>query len=163
MDISIVRAVIPKDVRSLVAFDRKTFPSKDEHAPPSYFLDRHTRSFWLMKGRRRIGACCLKHHATFVPDKERLSRYERDTLYILSTAILPAERGKGFGDILKAWQISYARKHGFAKIVTNTRVSNAASIALNRKFGFVITEACVPDCYPDGEASTVLELILLPR
>lgn len=65
------------------------------------------------------------------------------------------------GSILKAWQIAYARTHGFTKIVTNARKSNSASIRLNLKFGFTVVSEGI-GCYSDGEDAVVMELCLTP-
>lgn len=138
-----------------------TFFHKVDHSVPSYFRQYGLRSFWLIQKRKRIGACCVKHHATFSTDKYAFSKRAYGTLYITSTAVLPQFRQHGFGAVLKAWQIAYARTHGFTKIVTNIRVSNTASIRLNLKFGFTIVDQ-FEKCYPDGENAVIMELDLTP-
>jgi ribosomal protein S18 acetylase RimI-like enzyme len=163
VDLAIVRATLPKDARALAAFDKRTFPNVSDHSTPAYFSEDGMQSFWLLLKRRRIGACSLIPHATFEASPHALCCPEPGTLYITSTAIVPTQRGYGFGSIWKAWQITYAKKGGFKKIVTNARVSNTASIALNRKFGFAVVHECIPDCYADGEESIVFELILSPE
>ena len=124
MQIHFRPALIPADLRSLILFDRKAF-----HQFPGDWFDaamwRHFQSWWLLLGARKIGCCAFEPH---VPS--------RRALYIASTAILPAFRGQGFGSLLKSWQIAYARHHGFTRLVTHTRASNRALIALNEKFGF---------------------------
>jgi RimJ/RimL family protein N-acetyltransferase len=62
--------------------------------------------------------------------------------------------------LLKAWQIAWARYHGFSRIVTNTRKRNAAMIALNRKFHFRILRT-TPRYYDDPPDSTVVMELLL--
>ena len=76
------------------------------------------------------------------------------SLYIASTGIHPDFQGMGFGQLLKNWQVIYARYRGFERIVTNTRKSNSAMIALNRKFGFRIIRT-TPRYYSDPVESTV--------
>jgi hypothetical protein len=64
--------------------------------------------------------------------------------------------------LLKRWQISYARHHGFKRIVTNTCQSNQRIIALNRKHGFKVIRT-TPGYYCDPpEPVVVMELNLRP-
>lgn len=159
MEIAIVRARIPEDARALAKFDRETFPRKEDHSTSSYFLQRGLRTFWLLRNGRRVGVCCLKHHATFTPKMDALSRREQGTLYITSISVLPQLRRSGLGTILTAWQVAYARAHGLTKIVSNARAGNDMSIHLHLKSGFVIT-ARSAKCYPNGEDTVILELDL---
>lgn len=134
--ITIIPARSHKDARALSAFDRRTFPNKEDHATPSYFLHQQMRSFWLLLGRKRVGACTVIRHATWTKDPCELAQHKEGSLYIVSTAILPEWRGIGMATILKAWQIAYAHTEGFRTIITNARASNRHSIALNKKFAF---------------------------
>ena len=84
----------------------------------------------------------------------------KGSLYIASTGIHPKFQGKGFGALIKSWQICYARHHGFKRIVTNTRRRNTAMVSLNRKFGFRIIRT-TPRYYSDpDDATVVMELLL---
>jgi ribosomal protein S18 acetylase RimI-like enzyme len=66
----------------------------------------------------------------------------------------------GFGQLMKCWQIAYARLHGFSRIVTNTRKRNTGMIALNRKFGFA-TLRTTPGYYSaPADSTVVMELVL---
>jgi ribosomal protein S18 acetylase RimI-like enzyme len=113
------QAVLPQELRSLCAFDRKVFPS--DYFPPSEW--KSYESYWLiLNGKKKIGCCAFE--------------VQGDTLYIATTGILPAFQGMGFGKLMKLWQIAYARRRGFKRITTNSRQSNKAMIALNRQFGF---------------------------
>lgn len=156
-----MRAKIPKDARALARFDRQSFPLNEDRCAPSYFKQRGLRSFWLLRNGRRIGACCLLHHATFNQKVDALYHRQRNSLYITSTAILPKYQKSGLGAVFKVWQIAYARAHGFAEIVTNIRTGNYASVRLNMKFGFVVTGRS-ENCYPDGESAWILKLQLTP-
>lgn len=82
--------------------------------------------------------------------------------YIATTGILPQYRGQGLGSLMKAWQLAYARRHGFTCLIAHARQSNTASIALNRKFGFRVTKT-IPDYYEDPkEPGVVMRLDLKP-
>ncbi len=152
------RAIKPKEVRSLILFDRKAF-----HEYPGDWFDQATwrmyESWWLIVGKRKIGCCAFGLHIDFKedidPDNENPPR--RGSLYIASTGILPQFRGNGFGTLLKAWQVSYARQRGFSRIVTNTRKSNKAMIGLNRKFGFKIIRTTRGYYQAPKESTVVME------
>ena len=66
----------------------------------------------------------------------------------------------GFGQMLKSWEIAYARYHGFARIVTNTRRSNRAMIRLNEKAGFKVVRI-TPGYYSDPTEATVVMALKL--
>jgi ribosomal protein S18 acetylase RimI-like enzyme len=150
------QAVVSEEIRSLLLFDRKAF-----HENPGDYFDQATwrmyESWWMIVGKRKIGCCAFGLHTDFKediqPDKENPHR--RGSLYIATTGILPQFRGKGFGTLLKAWQLSYARHHAFSRIVTNTRKSNKAMISLNRQFGFKIVRT-TPRYYAGPPESTVV-------
>lgn len=95
---------------------------------------------------RKIGCCAFEA--------------QRKTLYIASTGILPAFRRQGFGDLLKCWQIAFARRGGFNRLITNSRKSNKAMIMLNEKFGFKIIRTTANYYQSPSEATVVMELHL---
>jgi ribosomal protein S18 acetylase RimI-like enzyme len=152
------RAVVSEEIRSLILFDHKAFKGY-----PGDWFDQPTwetyESWWLIVGKRKIGCCAFSRDTDFQedihPDKDNPHR--RGSLYIASTGILPQFRGKGFGTLLKAWQLSYARYHGFSRIVTNTRKSNKAMIRLNGKFGFKIVRTTPAYYEAPREATVVME------
>lgn len=108
-----------------------------------------------------VGCCAFKHHVDFQEGEENDNPPRRGSLYISTTGILPHFEGKGFGHLLKCWEIAYARRHGFSRIVTNHRASNSRMIHLNQKFGFKIIRRPRSEYY-DGppEPTVVMELKL---
>lgn len=154
-----IRKASAKDARALAAMDRRCFPNKEDRSPPSYFGIPGMRSFWVTCGSRRIGAMSLMHHHTYSVDQYTFAEHCHGTLYLTSTGVTVANQGKGIGAILKAWQIAYARRLGFGKIVTHARSSNTASINLNLKFGFVSTGR-LHGYYEATEDAVVLELLV---
>ena len=72
--------------------------------------------------------------------------------------LLRAYRGRGLGKRIKEWEIEYAKRNGFRRVVTNCRESNAAMISINEKYGFRAIRS-TPGYYEDGEATAVTELI----
>lgn len=146
------RAVLPGELRALMAFDRKVFPPADRF-PASYWkvLD----CFWLLIQGVKVGCCAFEADTAFDDSMP-------GSLYIATTGILPRFQRKGFGLLIKSWEIAYARQHGFSRIVTNTRKKNRAMIALNRRVGFE-TIRTVPRYYSDPvDATVVMELLLKP-
>ena len=154
------KAVLPQELRSLEAFDRKVFREADWF-PADYW--RMCESYWLLVDDMKAGCCAFQKHVDFQEDLrgDGFNPSLRGTLYISTTGILPKFQGQGFGQLLKAWQIAYARRHGFTRIVTNTRKRNRSMIALNRKFGFR-TVRTAPRYYSDPtDAAVVMELVLV--
>jgi ribosomal protein S18 acetylase RimI-like enzyme len=155
------RALLPQEMRSLVLFDHKTF-----FQYPDDWFDRDDwnvyEAWWLIVNQRKVGCCAFATYRNF---QEELGEVRQQTalgttLYIVTTGILPAWRRQGLGTLLKCWQISYARRHEFTRIVTNTRKSNQAMIGLNRKFGFKVIRS-MPNYYASPlEPALVMELRL---
>ena len=153
-------AVLPQDLRSLQAFDRKVFRESDWF-PADYW--RLCECYWLLLDQVRVGCCAFQKHVDFQEDvrADGLNPPVRGTLYISTTGILPKFQGQGWGQLIKCWQIAYARRHGFARMVTNTRKRNAPMIALNKKFGFR-TVRTTPRYYSGPiDATVVMELKLV--
>jgi ribosomal protein S18 acetylase RimI-like enzyme len=156
------RAIHPDETTSLVIFDHKAFANyKADWFDPEDWANYE--SWWLIINGVKVGCCAFQHDADFqerdAPDIRRRS----GSLYIASTGILPRVRGQGFGDLMKRWQICYARYHGFKRIVTNTRESNRPMIGLNRKHGFKIIRTS-PGYYEHPlERVVVMELGLASR
>lgn len=157
------KAVIPDEIRSLVLFDHKAF-----HEYPADWFDRDTwracEAWWLIVDGRKVGCCAFALHQNFEEDvrEDCENPRVRDSLYIVTTGILPRFRGQALGSLMKCWQIAYARHHGFTRMVTNTRKSNQAMIALNKKFGFQVLRT-TPDYYDNPREPTVVMERVLDR
>jgi ribosomal protein S18 acetylase RimI-like enzyme len=153
------KATLPKDARSLVIFDHKAFADYqadwfDAEDWASY------ESWWLVVDGIKAGCCAFDRDTDFQERHDPELRRRPGSLYIASTGILPRFRGQGFGDLIKRWQILYARHHGFKRIVTNSRQSNLPMIGLNRKHGFKVIRTS-PDYYENPpEPVVVMELRL---
>ncbi len=141
----------------LARFDKRIFPS--DSFPEDMWLSYE--AWWMTLDGRRIGCCAFEPHVDFQKNTDKdFSPRRRGSLYVATTGILPEFRRCGFGKVMKAWQVAYARFLNFKRIVTNTRKSNKAMIQLNRQFGFRKI-ATVPNYheYPQ-EATVVMELVL---
>jgi ribosomal protein S18 acetylase RimI-like enzyme len=155
------KALLPDEIRSLVIFDHKTF---SEYEADWFGRDdwAQLESWWMIVDGIKVGCCAFERDADFQERNPLDIRPRRRSLYIATTGILPRFRSQGFGDLMKRWQISYARHHGFKRIVTNTRQSNQRTIALNRKHGFKVIRT-TPGYYCDPpEPVVVMELNLRP-
>lgn len=147
-------ARLPQELRSLVNFDRKVFPRGDVFAPSHW---RELEPWWMLVDGVKVGCSALARDVDLCGAGQFPAP---GCLYIASTGIHPAWQGRGFGSLLKAWQICYAREHGFHRIVTNTRKRNTAMLRLNRKFHFR-TIRITPGYYSDpADATVVMELRL---
>ena len=147
------------EMRSLLAFDRKVFRPSDRF-DKSYW--RTLEVYWMLAAGVKVGCCAFETHVDFGEDsrEDGLNPPMRGSLFIATTGILPRFQGRGFGRLLKAWEIAYAGYHGFHRIVTNTRKRNTAMIAMNRGFGFRILRTS-PAYYDDPpDATVVMELRL---
>jgi ribosomal protein S18 acetylase RimI-like enzyme len=150
------KAELPAEWRALVRVDHKIFPKADWF-PPSYW--KVCEAYWLLVDGVRGGCCAFDlRHDDDGPLKP-------GSLYIASTGILPAFQGIGLGRLMKAWQLCYAQRNGFTRIITTTRRKNARMIALNKAFGFR-TVRKIPGYYADPpDAALIMELKLkrVPR
>lgn len=137
------KAILPREIGALLAFDRKVFPKADRF-DRAYW--KECESYWLIVGRTKVGCCAFERR--------------KGSLYISTTGILPKFQNRGFGPLLKSWEIAYARYHGFKRILTNCRKRNARMIALNRQFGFRVVRT-IPRYYEEPTDSSVLMELLL--
>jgi len=150
------RAIVPKEIRSLVIFDHKAF-----HLYPADWFARDDweayEAWWLIIDKTKVGCCAFESHVDFQEDirKDNKNPRLRGSLYIVTTGILPIFQGRGFGGLLKKWQLTYAQHHGFTRVVTNTRESNGAMVKLNKKFGFTILRT-TPNYYEEPREPTVV-------
>lgn len=153
------KAVLPDEIRSLMAFDRKVFPPSDLF-DAAYW--RSCVSYWMLIDGIKAGCCAFEEHVDFRDDcnAEAANPPRKGSLYICSTGILPKFQGKGLGTLLKSWELAYARYHGFTRVVTNMRSRNDAIIRLNRKFGFQVVRT-TPGYYSDPPDSTVVMVLKL--
>jgi len=153
------RANPAAEIRSLMAFDRKVFPVSDLF-DAGYW--KACVVYWLLVDGAKVGCCAFEEHVDFQDDlrTDGINPRRNGTLYVASTGIHPKFQSKGFGTLMKSWQICYAQQHGFKRIVTNTRSRNHAMIRLNRKFAFRIIRT-TPRYYLDpSDATVVMELLL---
>jgi ribosomal protein S18 acetylase RimI-like enzyme len=146
------QAVVPKELRSLAAFDHKVFKKPDWFPLGAW---REYESWWMIVNRTKVGCCAFEHHVDFLEDIGEANSRREGSLYISSTGIAPRFHGMGFGTLLKAWQVAYARHHRFTRIVTNMRESNLAIIRLNQNFNFKVIRT-TPGYYGDPREPTVV-------
>jgi ribosomal protein S18 acetylase RimI-like enzyme len=150
------KAILPEETRSLLAFDRKIFPAADRF-DAAYW--KACESYWLIVGKTKVGCCAFQKHVDF-HNASGVAPRRKGSLYISTTGILPRFQNRGFGPLVKSWQIAYARYHGFNRIITNCRKRNLRMIALNRQFGFRIVRT-IPRYYMEPTDSSVLMELLL--
>jgi ribosomal protein S18 acetylase RimI-like enzyme len=153
MNIELREVALPGEIDALLAFDRKAFANF-----PADLFDAEDwaqfKSHWMIVDGEIVGCSAI------VRDEDFDETSKPGSLWIASTGILPEHRRKGLGQMLKEWQIGYAREHGFRVIVTNMRKSNSPIIRLNTRLGFTIREIS-PEYYSDPpEDAIVMELEL---
>jgi ribosomal protein S18 acetylase RimI-like enzyme len=151
------KAILPREIRSLMAFDRKIFPPADRFDAVYWAT---CESYWLIAGKTKVGCCAFEKHVDFNDSFADVAPHRQGSLYISTTGILPRFQNRAFGPLFKSWQIAYARYHGFNRIITNCRRSNARMIALNKKLKFRIVRT-IPRYYHEPVESAVLMELLL--
>ena len=148
MRVEFRKADLPAELRSLVTFDRKVFGSDAFHRE----MWQDFEAWWMLVDGVKAGCSAFERHEP-----------ERGSLYIATTGILPRLQGRGLGRLMKAWQIAWARHHGFKRIVATHRAGNKAMIALNQSFGFRRIGKKIPGYYENpSEAAVSMELVLKP-
>jgi ribosomal protein S18 acetylase RimI-like enzyme len=151
------RAVLAEEGAELWKLDVKIF-AKDAFAPEDWLS---LESYWIVVDGQVAGCAAFIHDVEFqedlLGDGENVA--QPGTVYIQSTGLRREYRGRGLGKRIKEWEIEYARRNGFRRIVTNCRESNAAMISINEKYGFRAIRS-TPGYYEDGEATVVMELVL---
>jgi ribosomal protein S18 acetylase RimI-like enzyme len=149
------KAILPKELGALLAFDRKVFPRADRFDAQYWSA---CESYWMIVGATKVGCCAFEKHVDFHSDDGRAPRL-RGSLYISTTGILPRFQNRGFGPLMKAWEIAYARYHGFDRVITTCRKSNSRMIALNRKFGFRIVRTVSRYYVEPPDSAVLMELL----
>ena len=152
------KAVLPDEAPKLRRVDVEIFAADafDEALWPLL------ESYWIIVDAQLAGCTAFVHDADFQEDlrDDKENTPQPGTLYIQSTGLLSQYRGQGLGHRIKAWQIDYAKRNGFQRMVTNCRETNSAMISINKKFGFQPVRT-TPAYYEDGEATVVMELLLV--
>jgi ribosomal protein S18 acetylase RimI-like enzyme len=137
------KAILPKELAALLAFDRKVFPQPDRF-DRAYW--KQCESYWLIVGTTKVACCAF----------EKRGR----SLYISTTGVLPRFQNQGFGKLAKSWQIAFARYHGYNRVITHCRKHNTPIVSLNRQFGFRIVKT-IPRYYLEPTDSAVFMELLL--
>jgi ribosomal protein S18 acetylase RimI-like enzyme len=151
------RALVPEEIPALRKLDLEIF-GKDAFEEELWF---GLEPYWILVDGAVAGCAAFALDTEFQEDLREDDENVpcRGTLYIQTTGLLQAYRGQGLGKRIKEWQIEFARRNGFQRIITNCRESNAAMIAINEKYGFRAIRT-TPGYYEDGEATVVMELLL---
>ncbi len=157
MTLEFRKAALPEEAAELWKLDVEIF-GVDAFALEDWLS---LESYWIIAEGRVAGCTALIHDVEFGEDLlgDDQNVEQRGTLYIQSTGLRREYRGQGLGSRVKEWQIEYARRNGFGRVVTNCRESNAAMITINERFGFRPIRKTA-GYYPDGEATVVMELVL---
>jgi len=155
------QAILPRELSSLIRFDRKVFSAADAF-PPSYW--KECEAWWMLLDGKKAGCCAFQRDVDFLEDisPDHVNPYRKGSLYIATTGLLPEYQGQNLGALLKAWEIAWARRHGFDRIVTNTRRRNRRMIELNSSFGFKVLRT-TPRYYMEPAEGTVVMELKLPK
>jgi ribosomal protein S18 acetylase RimI-like enzyme len=145
------------EAEALSEIDRKIYLPSDCFDDPELWKDYEC--FWIVVDDIIAGSIAIGLNLEFSGSWDE-DKPCPGCIYLAGTGLLPEFQRKGIGDIVKQWEIDYAKSHGFQRISTHCRKSNLGSLRLNQKFGFQIIGEFA-DYYEDpDEATTVMELIL---
>jgi GNAT superfamily N-acetyltransferase len=144
MELEFRSADVEKELRRLRDFDARVFPKADLFSSAFW---RECAVYWMLVDGRRVGCCALLPE----PGADAV-------LSIASTGILPSWQGLGLGRVMKAWQVAYARRHGYRRVVTETRAGNERMIHLNESFGFRVVRKTPRGYHDPVEAAVEMEL-----
>ena len=140
------KVVLSNELAAVLAFDARAFPNGGDYMGPEGW--RSVKAYWMLVDDAKAGCCAFDYNL----DYDETPR--KGSLYIASIAIAARWRRRGLGEKFTKWQIEYGRKRKFSNIVTNTRASNTAMIALYKKLGFKVR--CITEYYDDPEESAVV-------
>src|SRR2546421_12943572 len=92
------KAKLPSELRSLMAFDRKVFPTSDLF-DAAYW--KTCEPYWMLVDGIKVGCCAFEKHVDFQEDisADGVNPRLNGSLYINTTGILPKYQGKGFGSL----------------------------------------------------------------
>lgn len=157
MDVEFKKCNPSRELARLRAFDRKVFPKGDLFSTDEWL---QYCSYWMIVEEKAVGCCAFQHNVDFQEDIRDDEGNERlkGSLYVATTGILPEYQGKGLGQLLKAWEVAYAKHHDFTRIVTNTRKKNTRMISLNQRFGFYIIRETRGYYSNPADSTVVMEL-----
>jgi ribosomal protein S18 acetylase RimI-like enzyme len=159
MHVEFRKCVLPREIRALRAFDRKVFRKTDLFTSDEW---NKYASYWMIVDRTAVGCCAFQLNVDFQEDirEDEENQYLKGSLYISTTGILPRFQHRGLGQLLKCWELTYAKYHAFTRIVTNTRKNNRRMISLNQKFGFQIIRTTRGYYFDPADSTVVMELKL---
>ncbi len=152
MNLEISRADPRKDALLLLQLDRKTFSEADAFKNASIWIG--LQCFFLRHNDKPIASFAL------ALDRDHRWKFDRkiqapQSIFIVTTGILPEYQNMKLGRLIKEFQIVYARLNNFKKIESTARASNVRIISLNKKFGFEKT-LVIPKFYKNPEEDMVV-------
>lgn len=151
------------ELKKLAKLDLRMFNMEDAFGVDDWRECDDGAIFWVLFRGRRIGSIAFGLNVEVGDSFKEEETPSPGSLYLVSTALIPRYQGRGIGTFLKSWEIQWARKHGFDRICTNCRASNAGSLRLNKKFGFRVTGRKPRYYKKPVEDAIVLKLRLTPK
>lgn len=144
-----IRPMEPRDVPTVVAIERLSFPTPWLPSSFLYELNHNPRSFYyvLLEPSRdapvSFGRRCSRwlRGVVGLADENRLIGYTGFRLlpaeaHISTIAVHPDWRGKGLGDLLLLTVMEQALELGVSSVTLEVRPSNRVAQQLYRKYGF---------------------------
>lgn len=138
-----IRRLTYADLPQMIALERRAFPTP------------WSLAMFVLELSRKDGICLAALRDGELVGQVICSRYE-DDWHIMNIAVDPSARRQGIGSALLAELIERVGGDDRARITLEVRPSNAAAIALYRRFGF-LSAGRRPRYYQDnGEDALVM-------
>ena len=142
MDVHIRRVDLKYDIEELMRQDHIMFPVDAYDSPDDW---EGSTPYWLILDGQKIGTTAFAEDVDVDPVGEVIKA--PGNCYFETTGVLPEFRSNGFGILIKAYEISYAKHHDFERVSTTCRESNEIIIGLNEMFGLKRVYT-IPEYYP---------------
>lgn len=141
---------LEKEVDLLVEMEAKIFSPSDRLRAENF---EGTECYWIVTDSVIAGCTSLRN--SYIATESYKLIWCEEAIHIVSTGILPEFQGKGFGNQIKEWQISYAKSRCCIVMTTVCRRGNLRMIGLNEKFGFKVS-GTVTNSYHDPEEDGII-------
>ena len=160
LSLAVVRRATDADINQVVSVNYRCLP---ENYAPSFFRDllqRFPNTFYVCEIDGRVVGYIMCRIEFGRSDLDNFSLIRKG--HVVSIAVLPEHRRKGFGTALLKAALSGMVEYGAKEAFLEVRVTNTPAIELYKKMGFEIKRV-ERRYYVDGEDAYVMARKLPPE
>ncbi len=150
MHIEIKEAKLPDELHILLDSDRAIF-GNDAWGEEEWLVawkKKGLTCFWFFVKEVRAGFVVFLHNNWGNPKPWFYVRWRKKCVFIPKTGLFHNFQNRRLGNILKAFEITYAMEYNCTHIRTIVRRSNGTMIKINEKYGFKVVNK-IPNYYQD--------------